>query len=99
MHPRLALFQEFGNRIVRIMNFPKIRIWLRTTRGDPDRIIFERSRAKVQAHNSLLAQQRFYDVYQIRDGKITGLQIYFDVASLFTYVDVAGLLREFRLGA
>jgi hypothetical protein len=36
MHPRLALFQEFGNRIVRIMNFPKIRIWMRTTRRDPE---------------------------------------------------------------
>jgi hypothetical protein len=81
------------------MNFPKIRIWMRTTRRDPDRIIFERSRAKVQAHNSPRAQQRFCEVFQIRDGKITGLQIYFDVANLLTYVDVAGLLQEFRLRA
>jgi limonene-1,2-epoxide hydrolase len=81
------------------MNFPKIRSWMRTTRRDPDRIIFERSRAKVQAHNSLRAQLRFCHVYQIRDGKIIGLQIYFDVASLLTYVDVAVSLQEFRRGA
>lgn len=42
-------------------------------------------------------EQRFCDVYEITDGKITGLRIYFDVATLLTYFDVAGLMRELRL--
>ncbi|CCF83101.1 nuclear transport factor 2 family protein [Nitrolancea hollandica] len=42
-------------------------------------------------------EQRFCDVYRIRNGKIVGLHVYFDLTTLLTYVDVAGLLREFRL--
>lgn len=41
-------------------------------------------------------EQRFCDVYEITDGKISGVQTYFDVVSLLTYFDVAGLMRELR---
>lgn len=42
-------------------------------------------------------EQRFCDVYEITDGKISGVRTYFDVVSLLTYFDVAGLMRELRL--
>lgn len=43
------------------------------------------------------AEQRFCDLYQIRDGKIARARTYFDIASLLTYFDVEGLMRELRL--
>jgi predicted ester cyclase len=42
-------------------------------------------------------EQRFCDVYRITDGKIAGVQTYFDLMSLLTYFDVAGLMRQLRL--
>jgi len=44
------------------------------------------------------AEQRFCDVYDIDNGKVTQVRTYFDVSSLMAYVNVPDLMRQLGLG-